>query len=387
MSSRPLAGVIERLRTHSGSFALHETTAAARPYILAAIARALNVPVVVVVATADVAERTFADLTYYLDGALPVSLARPRDDSLGVIESPSERSARMTLLADLLAGHPLVAVVPVAALRQFVMPPSDFAAGTFTLGAGDEPGWEATLERLHALGYNRSDVVAAAGEYAVRGGIIDVFAATADQPVRLEFFGDAIESVREFELTTQRSLGEGGAPVTLTPWLEVPRDVRSRDVVLERLAGPPGVVAAVRAHLASGADVPEAWLSLVFEQRATFLDYLAPAGIVVLEEPALLATVERGLDEERSREERVLLARSAASDPLSVRDEDIGDDLCCPTWSRRTPVSPISARRCARGARSSCRVRSKAANRCRGCPLRSKMRFSKRARSITSRGS
>jgi transcription-repair coupling factor (superfamily II helicase) len=122
---------------------LHETTSAARPYLLAGIFRALRVPLFVVVPTPDIAERTFADLTYYLgDGksgevaASEVTLVRPREESVGVIESPSERSARMTLFADLLANRPLVVVLPVAALRQFVMPRAIFAERSFSLEVG-----------------------------------------------------------------------------------------------------------------------------------------------------------------------------------------------------------------------------------------------------------
>ena len=76
-SSRPLAELLERLRAHRAAFTLHETTAAARPYLVAGLQRALRAQVLVVVPTADVAERTFADLTYY---AGDVSLVRPREE-------------------------------------------------------------------------------------------------------------------------------------------------------------------------------------------------------------------------------------------------------------------------------------------------------------------
>ena len=328
-SSRPFAGLLERLRTHRGTFALRETAADARPYLLAGIARALGSPILVVVPTPDVAERTFADLTYYLGDARGVALVRPREDNVGAIESPSERSARMTLLADLVAGKPLVAVAPVAALRQYVVPPAIFEAATFALRIGDEPGWEALQERLYRIGYRRTDVVAAAGEFAVRGGIIDLYAATADAPARIEFFGDAIESIRPFDLMTQRSLedpAERDAPLQVAPWTEISRDPALRERVAAGVCGPAAMLSAVRAYLAGGGELPEAWLSLAYESRATLLDYLSPNALVVLEEPAMLATVERSLAEERSREERVLLA-DVESGELSVDEDAVGEAL------------------------------------------------------------
>jgi transcription-repair coupling factor (superfamily II helicase) len=311
------------LKSHKNAFALHETTSSARPYLLAGIYRALRAPMLVIVPTADVAERTFADLMYYVGDA--IALVRPREESVGVIESPSERSARMTLFADLAAGKPLIAIAPVAALRQYVMPRALFAHSSFSVAKGDEPGFEAIQRRLFTLGYHRTDVVAAAGEFAVRGGIVDVWAATADAPSRLDFFGDEIESLRTFDLGTQRSTGDLDT-LTIVPWSEIPRDEVYRERVEARVTGTPATISAARAYLASGADLPEAWLSLAFDERETLLDYLSPEAVVVLEEPAMLATIERGLEDERSREERVLLA-AVESGELSVDEDAVGEAL------------------------------------------------------------
>ncbi len=306
---------------------MHETTPAARPYVLAGIFRALRLPTFVVVPTADVAERTFADLTYYLgeDAATDVTLVRPREESVGVIESPSERSARMTLFADLAAKRPAIVVLPVAALRQYVMPRSVFAALRFELRPGADFGFDVLQERLFDLGYHRTDVVAAAGEYAVRGGIIDLWAASADAPARIEFFGDEIESIRSFDLASQRST-DPRERLEVIPWSEIPRDESYRERTLERLEGTPATISAARAFLASGADIPEAWLALAHDERETLLDYLGDDALVVLEEPTLLATIDRSLDDERSREEQVLLA-AVESGELTVEDNAVGEAL------------------------------------------------------------
>ena len=309
------------------SFALHETTSSARPYLIAALHDVLGGQIFVVVPTSDVAERTFTDLTYYLGerAATSVALLRARDETLGALESPSERSARMTLLADLCARKPQVIVAPVAALRQYVIPRRAFEDASFELRAGAASDWDATLERLYRLGYARVDVVSAAGEYAVRGGILDVWPATADTPVRVEFFGDDVESIRAFELQSQRSTAPLDA-ITVTPWLEILRDDALRDNVLARATGEPNVVSALRAYLAGGADVPEPWLGLAYDEQATVLDYLHRESLVVLEEPGMLDTVEHGLDEERSRGAQALMA-GVDSGELDVRDDEVGEAL------------------------------------------------------------
>jgi transcription-repair coupling factor (superfamily II helicase) len=281
----------------------------------------------VLVPTTDVAERTFTDLSYFLGEkeAQSVALLRPRDETVGAIESPSERSARMTLLADLCARKAQIVIAPVAALRQYLMPRSLFADLTLALRVDEEVGWDALGATLYRLGYDRVDVVSAAGEYAVRGGLLDVFPATAERPLRLEFFGDTLESIRPFDLQTQRSDGTLDH-ATITPWLEIPRDDAYRERVIDRATGEPGVISALRAYLAGGADVPEPWLALAYPHPATIVDYLDEASVIVLDEPGMLATLDRSLDDERSRDGELLLA-GVESGELDVRTSEVGEAL------------------------------------------------------------
>ncbi|MBV9973737.1 MAG: hypothetical protein JO135_10430, partial [Candidatus Eremiobacteraeota bacterium] len=206
--------------------AIAETIAAARPYLFAAVAAATRRQMLIVTATTDAAERYFADLLYYLGDAVApevIALLRPREETVGALESPTERSARMTLLNDLVDGKRRCVIAPVAAVRQYFMPKDTFVQLRFRIETGSESGWEQTQRRLFDLGYRRADVVSAAGEYAVRGGILDVFAANGAAPIRIEFFGDRIESIREFDLQSQRSHSELQF-ATIAPWSEMPHD-------------------------------------------------------------------------------------------------------------------------------------------------------------------
>ena len=276
--SRPWQQAVERLRALAqlpgvkpGGYAVHETIAAARPALLASLQQCLGTTVFAVVPTPDAAERAFADLLYYLgERSDAVALLRSRDEALGAIESPSERSARVTLLEDLSDGAARIVLAPVAAARQHLMPREEFQRGRFVLRAGDEPGWERLQQRLYDLGYARCDVVSAVGEYAVRGGIIDLFAATAETPARIEFFGDQIESMRAFAIESQRS-STPLETLTVAPWTQ-----------------------------AQGA--------------ATIFDYLPADATIVLEEPATLAAIAAALDEERARERHTLLGQELEDD-------------------------------------------------------------------------
>jgi transcription-repair coupling factor (superfamily II helicase) len=280
-ASRPWQSAIERLRSlrglpgrKPGVCAVHETIAAARPALLASLHEALRATLLVVTPTPDAAERAFADLLYYSgEESGLIALLRSRDEAIGAIESPSERSARMTLLADLADGAPRIVLAPIAALRQRFMVRSQFDAQRFVVRTGEEAGWERLQQRLFALGYERCDVVSAVGEYAVRGGIVDLFAATADAPVRIEFFGDHVESMRAFAIESQRS-SDSIESLAVTPWTDT------------------------------------------LDGDATLFDYLPAAATVVLEEPATIAAVAQALDDERERERHTLLDGEVADESL-----------------------------------------------------------------------
>jgi transcription-repair coupling factor (superfamily II helicase) len=280
-SSRAWQRTVERLRSlrklpgrKPGVYALHETIASARPALLAALQRDIGGTLLAIVSTPDAAERSFADLQYYLgEGSDRVALLRSRDEAVGAMESPSERSARMTLLADLADARPRIVLAPISAVRQHLMPRASFETARFVLRIGDEAGFERLQERLFGLGYERRDVVSAVGEYAVRGGIIDVFAATADAPVRIEFFGDTIESMRAFAIESQRSSSIVEV-LSIAPWADE------------------------------------------IDSSATISEYLPADATVVLEEPATIVSTSRALDEERERERHTLLADEQAAEIL-----------------------------------------------------------------------
>src|SRR5579872_1356462 len=196
-----------------------ETAGGARPAFVAALWRRRGGQILSWHASIEAADRFANDAAYYLaaEGS-PVGVLRPRQQS-GAIVSPSERSERITFLEHLQSGVAGIYCVPHAALRQPLAELSAFAAAGLTLETGREYPWDSLIASFSTLGYERVDVVSAVGEFAVRGGLIDAFPATADFAVRMEFFGDRLEQMRTFALSTQRSL-ESLDTIVIAPWSE-----------------------------------------------------------------------------------------------------------------------------------------------------------------------
>ncbi|MFA5203976.1 MAG: DEAD/DEAH box helicase, partial [Lentisphaeria bacterium] len=180
------------------------------PFLLCRLARPLAGPAVVAVADTAAAERLAAALQGWLELAgtpRPVRLLPPAGQTTRRQWIPENDAARAAALDAARAGEPALFIAAAAALLDPVPPPGEFADRLFELRPGDR-GWspEALAARLTAMDYDNEPEVRVPGEFARRGGILDLFSPAHPDPVRVEFFGDTIESLRFFSAETQRSL-------------------------------------------------------------------------------------------------------------------------------------------------------------------------------------
>lgn len=191
----------------------------ARGAVIAELCRAHPAPVwLVVAADLRTAEHVADDVAFFHGSSgsgrplhplvFPESMPEERDMRAAFAAS----SDRLTVLSRLraLRGHAvtpdtLVVVTTPAALGQPVPALEAFATRELTLSRGQTQPFSALLEKLQQLDYDSEAVCEAPGHYAIRGGIIDVYPITANAPYRLDFFGDEIEAIREFDPVTQRS--------------------------------------------------------------------------------------------------------------------------------------------------------------------------------------
>ena len=180
-----------------------------------------------------------------------------------------------------LSAHKIpIAIVPVASALLRTESADFYRQLALTLRAGEEIALEDLIQHIESIGYERREPVEMVGEYSVRGGIFDVFPAEASRPVRVEFFGDEIESIRQFDVESQRSVLKISA-TTLLPLAEYPR---SRSL-LRQLAE-----AAEQAdlELSNPGEVFPGWEFLIPLVRPRTHDVfsLNPDALIVIDEPA-----------------------------------------------------------------------------------------------------
>ena len=172
---------------------------------------------VVVVPTDAEVEQLTADARYFLDAVEGLGEAAVAD---AVVPLPSHEvdpyrgltphlqvaSTRAKTLAEIAAGEARVVVVSAPALLPRLVPPAQLASASIDLEAGVDIGPQLLAEQLTEAGFTREDPVDEHGEFSVRGGIVDVFPPGDAEPIRIEFIGDTVESIRRYDPSTQRSV-------------------------------------------------------------------------------------------------------------------------------------------------------------------------------------
>ncbi len=178
-------------------------TGAARALVVAELLQIHPCPALVLVPSVTEAHRWTQDLKFF--GA-PVLEFPEREPRLWRGGRQGEADAERALVCRrLAAGEPVAVVITPSAFDAEVREPADFAAQTLRLAVSDSLDRELLLEVFERGGYERVDTVVEVGQWSLRGGIVDVFSPSHSDPVRLEFLGDEIESIRRFDPTTQRS--------------------------------------------------------------------------------------------------------------------------------------------------------------------------------------
>ncbi len=289
----------------------------AKAATVAALARPAEAPLLVVVPREARAEELVEELAAWLGSEVGV-LAFPERDALPyerLAPDPDAVRQRLLVISGLAAGTRCVVVASAAALAQRTLSPEDIAASARTLEAGARLDPDGFLAELSALGYAIEPVVERQGQASRRGGIIDVFPALAEAPLRIELLGRQIESLRRFDPATQRSVGPVEREL-LTPSREFV--VRPRGKAAELLAGLDlsRCTKEARARweeeaalLRDGAGFAADHFYVPFLAPATLLDHIPPGAAVIVEEESETATALEEAEREAEAVRRELEER------------------------------------------------------------------------------
>ena len=175
-----------------------------RSHLIAGIVKHTDAPIVVICQDDMAGKRLQEELQYFLSETFPVLPGRELTLYDTAVVSRSWEQKRLRQLYDLAAGNTRLQIMSWESLSQRTMPREVLLDAAFTLECGKEYDQQHLLDRLTCAGYSRCPMVEGPGQFAVRGGIVDIFSPAADFPVRIEFFGDELDTMGYFDPETQR---------------------------------------------------------------------------------------------------------------------------------------------------------------------------------------
>ncbi len=333
----------DRIRRHLslgvGRRRVSGLTNTARSLYLPLLARAAKQPVIVVVADNKAAEsleltlRAGCELTGAIDPSRVVRL--PAHDVLpfeNLSPHPDVQEQRAAALYKLATGAVSILIAPVeaAALRLFNR--DYYASLAVTVRRTEELDVEVLTGHLASVGYTQMDLVEMPGQFTRRGGILDVYSPEADRPVRIEFFGDEIDTIRKFDPETQRSqsgLDETQLlPLTETPVTEhllaaVHARLSKQRVQVSEGATPEEEEMAIEAEAAGGVSVFPGWefFSSVAGAEHHLLNLLQRS-VLFVEEPAMVRNqIDRWWNKVEQRHERSGIGSLIRPEDIYLRPE------------------------------------------------------------------
>ncbi|MBT0651749.1 transcription-repair coupling factor [Geomobilimonas luticola] len=298
-------------------------------YLLARLMPDLPAPLLVITPDPESAEELWRELCFYdgdAEGILyfpswdtaPFEPASPHADIIG---------QRLNALFRLLDGRARTVVTPLAALAQRVLPRQTLGEVSHYLVSGEEAERETLLGKLVKLGYSHVPLVEDRGSFASRGGILDIFPPNLPEPVRIEFFGDFVDTIRTFDPVSQRSLRPLSELVLLPS-----REVILTDEVLQGFATRlkkrcdhldiPTIRRRELTEQVQSSIYPPGieYLQPLFHPGlSTLLDYTGPSAVRVLLDPeAITAAIQR-----REDEMAAALERAQAQDAITCEPSDL----------------------------------------------------------------
>ncbi|HEY4693403.1 MAG TPA: transcription-repair coupling factor [Bellilinea sp.] len=263
----------------------------ARLPVIAALHQDYPVPIILITDRTDRALTVIDELTYWMEGRQPLYYPEPNplfyeQAAWGTVTRRDRLQALTSLAVYHLLGvekpdHPPVIVAPVRSLMTRTLPRRDFIKNSKTVKVNQTISLDSLKRSWVDIGYQPAEIVLEPGQFSNRGGILDIWPPAEPAPVRFEFFGDEVDTLRRFDPASQRTLHRLDK-LLITP---------AREVL-------PGYAAGLDLPVM---DLEEFYLPLVHPAQASLLDYLPQQALVLVDDLELLGSIANEIEEQSVR--------------------------------------------------------------------------------------
>ena len=303
--------LLDRLRAREARVDFN-VVRAARPFLLAALARDWHEPILYLTAAVRRAYNVSEQLPIWLDDAQRLHRfaepsARFYDRAPWEASVIRNRIATLSALTSTAGGSGPIVVASARALLQKTLPPDEFRALRLNWPGASGTQWNSLILRWIGMGYEPAALVMEPGRFSRRGGILDIFPLSSEFPLRIEFFDDEIESLRRFDPSSQRSIDRVEsariAPAREALPLRAPRVGARLQKWAAASTSDPADFSSISADiesLAQGSAFPclEHYLPYLYDAPASLLDYIPQQALILIEDAQYVEETAREIAEQ-----------------------------------------------------------------------------------------
>jgi transcription-repair coupling factor (superfamily II helicase) len=331
---KTVSELIELLTNSNTPIACAGLSGSDRAYLISRIAGRLNRTIAVVADSSKTAESFIGDLKFFLNqGDDSVYYFPPYNllpfKTLSYHNETATRRIR-TLYQMTSAHRPGIVVTTVGGMMHKLVPKNRITDYAELVMAEEDIDRDALIEKLVAGGYTRTGIVEEHGDFCIRGGILDIFSPMYDDPLRIELFGDTVDSIRFFSAVTQRKLGEIQEAIILparevilekTELTEIVARIRERAYLLET---PVTRVREIVDRISREGLFPgiESMIPMIYPALDSFVDYLPKNALMVTIEPADLDSASKTYVEQIQKNyDQACEQKNICADPSSLYED------------------------------------------------------------------
>lgn len=326
-----LTALIETIKQDTKRIHCTGISGAQSAFVAACAFRKSPGPMAVIAPTVKDAENFVKDFRFFTEMFAPPVLFFPTYNLLPnkSLSYHNEIAAkRIQILYQLIEEQtPHVLVTTVGALMQKIIPRNELSDFAELLMVNEDIDLDRLIEKMNASGYMRTTIVEEPGDYSVRGGIVDVFSPIYDDPLRIELFGDTVDSLRFFSAASQRKIGDIREAVIL-PAREVILKKAQLDQIISRIRQqtavldiPPARVRDVIDRIKNEGVFPgiERLMPLIYPELDTLFDYISSSSRYVLLEPSQLKAAAESVENQAAN----IFVSSCKENKLCVAPEKL----------------------------------------------------------------
>ncbi|RNA66040.1 transcription-repair coupling factor [Alteribacter keqinensis] len=252
------------------------------------------------------------------------------------VASPEMRGQRIEALNHWTNNKAGIVITPMAGLRRLLPPKEVWARCQAEVKVGEDLDLDSVLARFVSMGFTRTDMVSSPGEFSVRGGIIDIYPLTEEHPIRIELFDTEVDSIRHFDVETQRSLnqtqhvwigpakevlvddehfanGASRLEAALSKTLTKMKDAKTKELASEKVGEEIGWL-----KQQTPFDSMYKYMAFYYDKKTTLLDYLPEDGAVFIDEISRVQEMAQNLDKEEAEWQTTMLSQGATVSDLVI---------------------------------------------------------------------